>query len=100
MTDPLEAGPELDRRVAEIIQPFVAGMCAEARITSENYFKPSTDWNDAMFAAERCPFVDSIHIERTKNLDWYANIAGEIVYARTGPLAISLALVALAKVTT
>lgn len=52
----------------------------------------STDWNDAIWAAEHHPLVDSVHIERTKNRDWYANIGGYCESAATGPLAICGAL--------
>jgi hypothetical protein len=84
---------EIDQKVMEII-----GLELPITLNSgwKSYrFSPCTDWNDAHFALDSYYAVDSIHIQRTKTLDWYANIAGEITYAATGPLAISLSIIKL-----
>lgn len=55
----------------------------------------STDLNAAFEAASACPGVDGIHVERTKTLEWYANIGGSIAYAETPAMAICNAILAL-----
>jgi hypothetical protein len=107
VTDPstLEAGPELDRRVAEAIDDKVAGRLKHARISSP-YFKPSTDWGDAMEAAEEFGLFDppdrawpilgkSGTLWVVYNCTSMEEISTPIADALTGPLAICRAILAL-----
>ena len=60
----LEVGPEIDRMVGEVIGAFVephpnVGNTIKRDGVFDNW-NPSTDWNDAMWAAEQAAFPFSI----------------------------------------
>lgn len=104
-TNDLTAGPELDAAVANAVDITDGRVEGDAfyRWTPPNHngyadhfeWSPSTDLNAAFDAASACPGVDGIHVERTKTLEWYANIGGSIAYAETPALAICRAILAL-----
>lgn len=89
MPTSLVAGPELDAAVAK------ACGIPHYGFDSDWDWHPSTDLNAAFEAASACPGVDGIHVERTKTLEWYANIGGSIAYAETPAMAICNAILAL-----
>jgi len=106
----LTASPETDLAVAKACGIIAAIVSPEAgchhveEMTTEwtwrglgNRFRPSTDLNDAFMAAEKHPWTDKIVVQRTKNLDWYANIGGSYEYAETPALAICAAILKLAE---
>lgn len=112
----LQAGPELDRAVAEacgVMYEYpshdysdydtrVCPRCGQLTPIGEDEvcypFSPSTDWNDAMLAAERTVAIDdycSIQLSQCERGDgWTCTIQCDATraFAETGPLAVCRAI--------
>lgn len=107
--DAMEAGPEMDAAVGEACDfesGIVNGECLRGTDDFPEMvaFRPSTDWNDAMFAAERFGLFDcEVGHEGSlyKNSEIWAvdRVVGAIqvlvATAPTGPLAICRAILKL-----
>lgn len=111
--DALDAGPEMDRLVASLLDVPVCVTNGECRIGynyrtgcgvsgAEVEFSPSADWNDAMFAAEKSELLNRLSLIRNAvNGVWqYVLFTWDqktIAYDRSGPLAICRAILKLAN---
>jgi len=94
--DALEAGHELDDLVSQAIDPWenLAG------VNLSTQWRPSTDWNDAMFAAEKCRlFVNDRFLDNdvtghwmVQVVDWCDAEAAWISRHPSGPVAICRAI--------
>lgn len=120
--DVLDAGPEMDCAVQEVLQS-VSGVIhfglsdglprdqeRHAVTITVTEFRPSTDWNDAMYAAERfglfetkeclldcCETVWGV-TEKPVFAEWWLSFGDDlrqVATAPTGPLAICRALLKL-----
>jgi hypothetical protein len=96
----IEAGVELDRLVCAAIGHELVFFDAETR--AQRQFRPSWDWSDAMFAAEKFGLFD-VHgagLQQAREWNVMERVGGrefneDIASAPTGPLAISRAIIAL-----
>jgi len=103
--DAMQAGPEMDRAVLDAIgEPRHSGCDESGAFRLVRRRLPSTDWNDAMYAAERINLF-GIHTVLGVGdfgdwtvLSWEGTTMTEISSADTGPLAICRAILKLAKV--
>lgn len=112
----LEAGYELDKAVAEAcgiehtaydFRHDASGIVWVPTIPEDNKtarpFRPSSDWNDAMFAAEKCGLfknwlMGQAHPAITIGSTWYFQDYSERpmgVESKSGPVAICLAILKL-----
>lgn len=106
--DAIEAGPEMDRMVAQACDldpPFL--LFGETSVGVHSQWKPSTDWTDAMHAAERFGLLRDNEHHDTRVLGVEADgvwvifhldgpvVSGFICRAPTGPLAICRAILKL-----
>ena len=104
MGSELEAGPEMERAVAEACGfPVMLGFDThcydlgnQTRVVEQ--YRPSTDWNDAMLAAEKVGLFDDaqLFMSGPRRGGWWMigrhqprEVIGD---APTGPLAICLAI--------
>lgn len=100
--DAMEAGPDMDRAVARIIGPLctAAGVPMQYRFTDGHdvIWEPSTDWNDAMFAAERFGLLKNRYLIQETDGTWaikeYIHFEGicPIARAASGPLSLCRAI--------
>ena len=92
--EPVEEFWDIDRQVAKAIglQPSVCGR----RPNGVKKFSPSTDWNDALFAAEKA-FYGKINYAICCNPsgDWWAIVGDKEICGETGPIAICEAILKL-----
>jgi hypothetical protein len=119
--DAMEAGPEIDEATGkacrlEACVLRVRGHADQCLRGTDNFpemvpFHPSTDWNDAMFAAERFGLFKTRKVDHSEvcGMVWQCNDMwasgvydcdwGHVVHAEapTGPLAICRAILKLAR---
>lgn len=94
--DNLPAGDELDRLVAEAIGHVSVREWAFPY--RHPYFRPSTDWNDAMLAAEKFGTFSVHHLTKEGDdwvvgeIDWMMGDFERISTDKSGPLAIARAI--------
>lgn len=105
--DALEAGRELDRLVAlecgftlVYDNGYDGEFKAELWPEEPRVFRPSSDWNDAMLAAEKAGLFDEGFLEgywSVKKWDSYDPVAIEIASHQSGPVAVCRAILKAVK---